>query len=207
MLRTNRMTDALRGRAGALVLVGAAGAILAGAGTASAATTLASATPHATVAKHAAHHKAARRRYRIYDSVTPSAIPPHHEIATYANGWYAIPAAQVAGKKVVWIDTNGTDPHANALDVEPGDATPAGAANWAQAKLSASPKSIAIIYTMRSDWAATRAAIDTLPQHMRTQVRWWIADPTGVPHIVPGAQATQWYWGPSYDISTAAPSF
>jgi hypothetical protein len=207
MLRTTRMTDALRGRRGALIAVAAAAASLAGAGTASAATTHSAATPHATVAKHVAQHKPWNGRYRIYDSVTPSAIPAHHEIATYATGAYAVPASHVAGKKVVWIDTNGTDPHANALDVEPGDVTPAGAATWAQAKLAASPKSIAIIYTMRSDWAATRDAIDTLPQPMRTHVRWWIADPTGVPHIVPGAQATQWYWGPSYDISTAAHSF
>ena len=40
---------------------------------------------------------------------------------------------------------------------------------------------------------------------MQHQVRWWIADPTGVPHVVPGAQATQWYWGHNYDISTALP--
>jgi hypothetical protein len=24
---------------------------------------------------------------------------------------------------------------------------------------------------------------------------------------VPGASATQWYWGPNYDISTANPGF
>jgi hypothetical protein len=42
---------------------------------------------------------------------------------------------------------------------------------------------------------------------MRTQVRWWIADPTGHPHLVPGSQATQWYWGENYDISTAEPGF
>jgi hypothetical protein len=40
---------------------------------------------------------------------------------------------------------------------------------------------------------------------MQHQVRWWIADPTGTPHIVPGADATQWYWGHSYDITTARP--
>ena len=40
---------------------------------------------------------------------------------------------------------------------------------------------------------------------MQHQVRWWIADPTGVPHIVPGASATQWYWGHNYDITTARP--
>jgi hypothetical protein len=41
---------------------------------------------------------------------------------------------------------------------------------------------------------------------MRSRIRWWVADPTGVPHIVPGSSATQWYWGSSYDESMAAPN-
>ena len=42
---------------------------------------------------------------------------------------------------------------------------------------------------------------------MQSKVRYWIADPTGVPHVVAGASATQWYWGNSYDITTANPNF
>lgn len=128
-------------------------------------------------------------------------------IATYATGGYAVPAAQVAGRQVLWIDTRGTDPAAAALDVEPGDATPSVAAQWAWHKLRATPGSVARIYTMISEWPAVKAAIGGLPQRMRTHVRYWIADPTGVPHIVPGASATQWYWGKHYDISTAKPGF
>jgi hypothetical protein len=144
----------------------------------------------------------------MYDSVTPQAIPAHHVIATYATGPFAVPAAQVAGRGLVhWIDTNGTDPRASALDVEPGDATPSLAATWADQKLTAEPHSLATIYTMRSEWPAVQAAVGTLPKWMQARVRWWIADPTGVPHLVPGSQATQWYWGSSYDISTAAPGF
>ena len=41
----------------------------------------------------------------------------------------------------------------------------------------------------------------------QSHVRYWIADPTGVPHVVPGSSATQWYWGSSYDITTANPNF
>ena len=108
---------------------------------------------------------------------------------------------------MLWIDTNGADPRANALDVEPGDATPAMAATWACTSCTPPPAQVAIIYTMRSDWAATQAAVATLPAHMQHHVRWWIADPTGVPHIVPGANATQWYWGHNYDITTARPGF
>ena len=69
------------------------------------------------------------------------------------------------------------------------------------------PYSTAIIYTMRSEWPATQAAIATLPHWMQNHVRWWIADPTGYPHIVPGSSATQWYWGTHYDITTANPGF
>jgi hypothetical protein len=42
---------------------------------------------------------------------------------------------------------------------------------------------------------------------MHSHVKYWIADPTGSPHILAGASATQWYWGPSYDISSAVEGF
>jgi hypothetical protein len=139
--------------------------------------------------------------------VTPAAIPANHPIATYADGGYAVSPSQVAGRHVLWIDTNGSDPAASALDVEPGDATPSQAASWAASRLTAHPHAEAIIYTMQSQWPAAQAAVASLPTWMQHHIRWWIADPTGVPHILPGADATQWYWGPNYDISTAAPGF
>ena len=147
------------------------------------------------------------RPFLIFDSVTPEAIPAHHMIATYATGGYAVKASRVADRQVLWIDTRGTDPAAAALDVEPGDATPSVAAQWAWHKLRATPGTVARIYTMISEWPAVKAAIGGLPQKMKSHVRYWIADPTGVPHIVPGASATQWYWGKHYDISTAKPGF
>lgn len=138
--------------------------------------------------------------------MTPSQIPSGARIATYATGGYAVKPASVTGHShVTWIDTNGTDPHAAALDVEPGDATPAQAATWTWNKLHNAAGDIAIIYTYRAEWSATQAALSTLPQAMQHQVRYWIADPTGVPHIVPGAAATQWYWGHNFDISNAVP--
>ena len=191
--------------AAAAVLTGAASAATL-AGAASAATLAPAATAHTATAhtvtadgaaaKPAVHKPAAAkpaavkpaRPYQIYDSVTPSAIPAHARIATYADGGYAVAPAQVAHRgHVLWIDTNGADPHAAALDVEPGDATPAMAATWAWHKLHAAAGSVAIIYTMRSEWAAAQAAVHHLPAHMQSHVRWWIADPTGVNHIVPGA--------------------
>jgi hypothetical protein len=146
--------------------------------------------------------------YLIYDSVTPGTIPGGQRVATYVNGSYAASAGAVSGRgQVLWIDTNGSDTAASVLDVEPGDATPAGAAQWVHAKLGSQPHSVAIVYTMRSDWQQVKDNMATLPTWMQSRVRYWIADPTGVPHMVDGANATQWYWGTSYDITTANAGF
>jgi hypothetical protein len=146
--------------------------------------------------------------YHIWDSVTPSSLPAGHDAAVYANGAYAASASQVGNhKSLLWIDTNGTNPAANVLDVEPGDATPAAAAAWAQQRLVHHPHCVAIIYTMLSSWEAVKDHVAHLPKAQQDNVRYWIADPTGVDHIVPGASATQWYWGTNVDISTATPSF
>lgn len=151
---------------------------------------------------------AAKQTYTFYDSTTPSQIPAHQQIATYADGDYAIDRSTISNpEQVIWIDIDGHDANAQALDVEPGDAAPSEVATWVKHRLTAHPGSLAIVYTMRSEWGAAKASVATLPTSMRAQVRWWIADPTGHPHIVPGSQATQWYWGDDYDISTAEPGF
>jgi hypothetical protein len=172
---------------------------------------------HAAAAKHApakpapAKHKAKKAaakkkayQYPIYDSVTPSALPHHKVAAVYANGAYRASYREVAGQKsVLWIDTNGSNPGATVLDVEPGDATPHGAAVWVQHRLAKHPNSVAIVYTMRSSWQAVKDNVAHLPKWQQDKVRYWIADPTGHQHMVPGADATQWYWGAHIDISVA----
>ncbi len=135
-------------------------------------------------------------------------MPTGQPIAAYADGPFAASAASVAGHgNVLWIDVNGSDPQANALDVEPGDATAAEAATWASERLTADPSSDAIIYTFINDWAAVIDEIDTLPSSMQSHVKYWIADPTGTPHMVSGASATQWAWGSQYDTDLAEPGF
>jgi hypothetical protein len=149
-----------------------------------------------------------QQTYEFYDSTTPTELPAHRDVAVYANGAYQAEWSQLPSNTgVLWIDVSGSNPGCNVLDVEPGDASPATAATWAKTRLSRYPDAIAVIYTMRDEWPATKAAIATLPDEMRARVRWWIADPTGVPHIVPGSSATQWYWGSSYDISSATSGF
>ena len=93
------------------------------------------------------------------------------------------------------------------LDVEPGDATPAVSARWARQRLKAYPRSLAIIYTFRNDWQQVKHSVAGLPAWMRSRIRYWIADPTGVQHMVAGSSATQWYWGNRYDITIANPDF
>jgi hypothetical protein len=159
-------------------------------------------------AKAAHAHTAPAKPYLIYDSVRPTAIPAGQQIATYSNGNYAASPSAVAGRRhVLWIDTNGSDPGANVLDVEPGDATPAGAARWVKVRLNDHKHQLAVVYTMLSDWHAVKANVAALPSWMQAKVRYWIADPTGFNHVVPGSNATQWYWGKNYDITTADPNF
>jgi hypothetical protein len=147
--------------------------------------------------------------YLIYDSVVPQTIPAGQVVATYSTGAHPIPTSAVAGRSsVIWIDTLGTDPSSsNALDIEPGCASPSQAAGWVQSRLTAHPHATAILYTTISQWSTVQADVASLPASMRAQIRWWIADPTGSPHVVPGSQATQWSWGSSYDVSTALPGF
>jgi hypothetical protein len=167
----------------------------------------------ATAAKKSAAtgHKAAgkpkAKPYLIYDSVDPQAIPAGQVVATYATGAHPVPASAVAGRRrVIWIDTLGTDPSgSNELDIEPGCASPSQAAGWVRARLTAHPNATAILYSSISEWSEVQADVASLPAWMRARIRWWIADPTGSPHMVPGANATQWYWGSNYDISTALP--
>lgn len=155
---------------------------------------------------HKAVGKPKAKPYLIYDSVIPQAIPAGQVVATYATGAHPIPASAVAGRRrVIWIDTLGTDPSANELDIEPGCASPSQAAGWVRARLTTHPGATAILYSSISEWSEIRADVASLPAWMRARIRWWIADPTGSPHMVPGAQATQWYWGSNYDISTALP--
>lgn len=144
----------------------------------------------------------------MYDSATPQSIPAGQVVATYADGPHPVSPSQVRGaRKVLWIDINGTHPSASVLDIEPGCVSPATAPGWVHSRLTGHPGAVAILYTTISEWPQVRADVSGLPAAQRARIRWWIADPTGSPHVVPGANATQWYWGSSYDISTALPGF
>ena len=147
--------------------------------------------------------------YEFYDSVTPQAAPAGAIVGTYSTGAHPIPTSAVTGRKqVLWIDTLATDPQGSgALDIEPGCATPSQVPGWVTGRVTAHPGQVAILYMSLSEWPQVQAEVASLPASTRSLIRWWVADPTGVPHIVPGSSATQWYWGSSYDESMAAPNF
>jgi hypothetical protein len=163
--------------------------------------------PH-LAAERGAHAAEPAVPYEFYDSTDPQTVPAGAEVATYADGPHPTPAFEVAGRQhVLWIDIDASDPQAQVLDVEPGCATPAQVPQWVTSRLTQVQGSVAIVYTMISEWPAVQSAVASLPADERSRIRWWIADPTGSPHVVPGSSATQWYWGPNYDISTALPDF
>jgi hypothetical protein len=151
---------------------------------------------------------AATRPFLMYDSLTPQDVPAGKIVAAYADGAHPDYPSQVTGaRRVLWIDVTGMDPAASVLDIEPGCASASTAPGWVSSKLTARPHAVAILYTSISEWSQVQAAVSALPAWMKAKIRWWIADPTGSAHIVPGSDATQWYWGPSYDLSTALPRF
>lgn len=168
----------------------------------------ASPSPSPRSSTSAAAGSAPTKPFLVYDSVVPGALPTGHMVAVYATGGRPAQPSELTGRgPVLWIDVEGTDPGANVLDVEPGCASPSVVPGWITQRLTAHPGALAIIYTTIDEWALVRSEIAALPAGMRAQVRWWIADPTGYPHVVAGSDATQWYWGSSYDISTATPRF
>jgi hypothetical protein len=146
---------------------------------------------------------------RQYDSA-PGIFPDDAtSVALYVNGLYTWtrPLAH-AWTKVLWIDVLGTAPgQASILDVETGDARPADVPGWCSARLAAVPDSLLRLYCNLEKWPAVRAEVAALPADARARVRYWIANPTGSPHLVPGSAATQWSWGEDWDTSSYGPGW
>lgn len=71
----------------------------------------------------------------------------------YANGsyeWSAADWARFPDAQHVSIDVNGTDPGADVLDIETGDATVGHAPSWAKLHNEIHPTSLAVLYANRS---------------------------------------------------------
>ena len=144
----------------------------------------------------------------MFDSTQPGAIPGDFA-ALYRNGRFAATPAQAARFfYVLWIDVLATDPgDASILDIETGDATPASVRPWCEARQQAHPFSVDRLYCDLSTWPAVKAEVAQLSEAGRARVRYWIANPTGQPHLVPGSDATQYLWTQGWDESAYGPGW
>lgn len=128
----------------------------------------------------------------MYDSVTPDQIPTDAPIVGgYIDGLYAWTNAEwtrfpnaVHVRIVVNPDNNDGD----VYDCETGNGTPDDAPRWVAARRTAGHP-YPVVYCDRSLWPAVQTAFVT--QHV-TPPGYWIAEWTGTPHLIPGADAVQY---------------
>lgn len=127
----------------------------------------------------------------MYDSVTAARLPTSAAlVAAYTDGRYANEAAvrkQCPHATVVRITVRG-NPGAHVVDCEPGDVTPAGAAQWAVVELKAGRRPT--IYCNLSTWPAVQHEVSR--RGIAGQVSYWIAHYDGKAEMIPGAVAKQY---------------
>lgn len=99
-------------------------------------------------------------------------------VAGYTNGSYAWTAddwARFPKQSHVTIDVNGSNPAADVLDVEPGDATPNDSAAWVRNKLLQHPSYPPILYVNRSNITAVFNAQAAAGHKIVRDFRLWVA--------------------------------
>jgi hypothetical protein len=137
------------------------------------------------------------------DSVTAGDIPIGglDVVMGYGTGrftWSAADWARFGAIPKARIDVLGTDPAGcGILDVETGDATPASAPGWVQARRAAHPGiggRAVTIYTTRSMRAAVHAALTAAGYQQNVHYTWWIATLDGTKTLpdMGGVVAVQW---------------
>lgn len=155
---------------------------------------------------------------RMADSVNVGSLPSGYDAyAGYANGKYAnygllVGRFQASHRptRLIKIDVLGTDPPADALDVERFDATPEQAPRWVEA--ASAYQSRPIVYV---GLAQAQRVVELLGPR---RYRLWTAhygSPYGAHLCGPrcgfgltrNADATQWRSLPGFDESTLAPDF
>jgi hypothetical protein len=148
----------------------------------------------------------------LWDAVTPANIPDDAQaVAYYMDGRYAWTPEQIARfahvpkKRITVFGSLDAD----VYDIELGDGTPSKGAYWvSQKRKGGATANDTSLYTSRIGspgygWAACQVALRQrgLPAGCCS---WWIADQTGVPHLLPGTVATQYAdVGDRYDNSLA----
>ena len=149
--------------------------------------------------------------FTMYDAVTVAHIPANPAaVAGYLNGYYRNAGAlaqRFPKAKLLTISVTASDLLAECLDVENEDATPQQAPAWVKAKLKRGDYK-PVIYADRAAMPLIWKLLQDAGVH-RNQVRLWVADWTGQPHIPPGYDACQYAGGlhNPYDVSLCNPGF
>lgn len=131
----------------------------------------------------------------MYDSATDQIPAGATDILVYTDGIYA--NATILGERfphatLHTISAVGKVP-GRWIDVEPGCVWPPAAAVALQAEWA--PQGCKGFYCNRFTQPLLVAA------GAPVGVEWFLADPTGVEHVIPGTVATQWGWFSTYDVS------
>ena len=146
----------------------------------------------------------------MYDSTDPAMIPDGKFALLYGTGNYS--AREYTGLSrfphVLWIDDVGDDPlGCSILDIEQGAASIGDVVRWCRERYSKRPGPFRL-YVYLSEWASIRRDCQRhFEPEMRAHLHWFVANPTGSPHIVPGSSATQYAWDQGFDVSLALPRF
>jgi len=154
------------------------------------------------------------QRFTMYDTTevfTHLPTPHPQAVAGYVGGsWptYNGLVRHYPHAKHLSIAVNASE-NAHCLDVEQGDATPGQAPGWVRRQHARGIKR-PIIYCGASNRGQVESALRNDSIH-RNEYMLWVAHWTGVPHIEPGSDATQWRAveqpGRNYDISLCEPWF
>jgi len=146
---------------------------------------------------------------KMYDAVDVAAIPADARIVgAYVDGaWPTAKSPQVAamraqGVQIVTISVTGSTLDADVIDIEPGNISVQAGVVWCERKLARGDRPT--VYASRS-WIPQIEDALRLIGVAPSLVDYWVADWTGVPHLVPGSVATQYanppQSGGNYDVS------
>ena len=139
----------------------------------------------------------------LYDAALTKNIPTDATlVAGYDDGklytWSAADWARFPNATLIHITATGETLTSHVADIEPGDLTPADAADWLRRRLAAgitTDTNIPTLYCNQSSLPAVRAACHGFAWQL------WLADPTGTAHLADGSMATQYSWAGKYDTS------
>jgi len=129
----------------------------------------------------------------MYDTVTVNTVPSNPTaVAGYVGGWwptFSALAKRFPRAKHLSIAVNSHE-DADCLDIENGDASPEAAGTWAKRQKSLGKKLVVLYFSVSNKQAVERSI--TASGIKRSEVKFWGAHYTFVPHKESGFDAIQW---------------